>query len=365
MKLLHVIFSSVVKPQDRFLGTTKDVRGHTQYLRERGIEHEELVLPVRKERCFREALEKLDPSRFDVVLTEGTYYPSVVRDLKRRHPRLRILMRGINAELLHWLHSAHAALRFDNLRRVLFDLYGAAAFGLADLRCGWHADCVLSICEWEARRYWRWATTRARVVNVPYFLPDEYLRDIPQVHEKVPRLVCMMTTKADRPFLVDAARSLYRLVGALDGGEPEWSFSITGDFKGERLPPCPRVKVEGFLENPLELLAASRAVALLSDYGFGFKTKLLEALACGCRLLVTRKLFSRLPPPVQRYSIVVDPRSVGSFREALARCKSPFPQGDPNRELRQEAYAALDGLLGAQAPASEGAQAARLDAARG
>jgi glycosyltransferase involved in cell wall biosynthesis len=362
MRVLHVFFRSVLEPRERFLGTTKDVRGHSQYLRDRQIEREELIIEAREERCLRAGLVGIDLARLDALLIEGTYYPSAVRSLKRQHPNLRILMRGINAELFHWMHSAYAALFHDTPRRVLFDLYSAARFGLKDLLCAWRADAVLPISGWETEHYWRRLAPAARVVTVPYFVPDSYLEDIPAGRARRPECVCMMTTVAGRPFLTDAARNLSRLVAELGKGDPGWTFSITGDFRFDRVRLPSRLEVRGLLENPLELLAGSRAVALLSDYGFGFKTKLLEAICCGCRALVTRKLHERLPEQVKPWCLVVDVRSLPSFREALARCLEPPPAGDPNAALRAEAYAGLDAALGlgpaAGAPAGAASGAA-------
>jgi len=350
MRVLHVFFSSVIKPQHKFLGTTKDIRGRTQYFEQRGIEYQELILKVREEKYFLEGLKRVDLSSFDAVLTEGTYFPRSVGVIKSANPRIMVLMRGINAEIFHWLHSAEAALRFDTWKRVLFDLKGTLDFGSKDILCARRADYILSIAEWESLNYWPRLEPRARVVTLPYFLPDTYLGDIPKERKKSDRCVCMMTTKANRPFLVDAARNFYNLVNGLGTAEPRWTFAITGDFHAGKLPRCPRVEVKGFLQNPLELLSESRAVALLSDYGFGFKTKLLEAICCGCRVLVTERLHERLPAPVQRWSIVVDPASSASFCEALERCASePLPPRDPNGELRREAFEALDRVLGAPA----------------
>jgi len=346
MKVLHVFFSSVVNPQHRFLGTTKDIRGRTEYFLKRMIDYQELILKIRKEKYFRRGLQEIDLKKFDAVLIEGAYYPGSVRYLKTNYPHLKIIIRGINAELFHWMHSAYAAVTFDSLKRAIGDLKGVVQFGLSDIRCGRQADYVLPIAQWETLHYWNKFVPRRRLATVPYFLPDSYLKTIPSSRPKKPQCVCMMTTKAGRPFLLDAARELFKLVNQLGDGEPQWSFCITGDFRPELLPPCPRVEVKGFLENPLELLAESRAVALLSDYGFGFKTKLLDAICCGCFLLVKKKLYSRLPPEVQRYCIVIDVRSINSFRDALARCLDPFPPGDPNGALREEAFSALDRVLG-------------------
>lgn len=349
MRILHVLFGSALRPEQKFLGTTKDIRGRTQYFHERGIEYEELVLDVRKEKYFRRRALEMGVDRFDVVLVEGTYFPVTMALLKKRYPQVRFLARGINAEFLHWLHSGVAAVQFDTWRRAFADLKGACSYGWKDFRCARTADAILPIADWESRWYWRCFAPRRRIVTVPYFLPEAYLKEIPPAAPRERGCVCMMTTKAGRPFLLDAARNLFRLVDGLEGGEPDWRFSVTGEYPKDRLAPSSRVEIRGFLDNPLEILARSRAVALLSNYGFGFKTKLLEAICCGCYVLVPKKLHGRLPSAVQRYSLVVDVRSVTSFREALARSLEPFPAGDPNTELREQAFQALDRVLGVAA----------------
>src|SRR5437867_2000021 len=176
MKILHVFFSSVIKPQHKFLGTTKDIRGRTQYFLERGIDCEELILKIRKEKFFLRGIKDFNLSKFDAVMVEGMYYPITLRQIKKSHPSLRVLMRAINAELLHWLHSALAAALFDSPKRVLLDIKGAVKFGLSDIRCARLTDYVLPIAEWETQRYWSWLAPKERLITMPYFLPDSYLK---------------------------------------------------------------------------------------------------------------------------------------------------------------------------------------------
>jgi GDP-D-mannose dehydratase len=103
------------------------------------------------------------------------------------------------------------------------------------------------------------------------------------------------------------------------------------------------------LDTPFDLLAESRAIAILSDYGMGFKTKILEAIYYKCYVLVTNKLYRRLPIEVKPYCIVVDTDSSISFRDAMERCLQPYPDGNPNEALRSQAFTALDELVCSQA----------------
>ncbi|MBI4699329.1 MAG: hypothetical protein HY758_10630, partial [Nitrospirae bacterium] len=123
------------------------------------------------------------------------------------------------------------------------------------------------------------------------------------------------------------------------------NFIVTGDIKKYNFKTSDRVFWTGFLENPYKALAESRAMALLSDYGFGFKTKILEAILAKSYIIMTRGLFTRMPDEVRPYCIPVDINSPDSFKKALEQSTAPYPEGDPNEEFRRQAFAALDEIL--------------------
>jgi hypothetical protein len=167
---------------------------------------------------------------------------------------------------------------------------------------------------------------------------------IEPVKDKENLCVCMMST-IPGPFLFDAAKNLSDLVFALDGDHDQWKFAVTGDISSWPIALSSRIKMTGFLDNPVRILAESRALALLSDYGYGFKTKILDAIVCKSYVLVTKKLYERLPDGLRPFCIPVDTNSVDSFKNALNRCLLPYPDGDPNESLRDEAFSALDSVL--------------------
>jgi len=107
-----------------------------------------------------------------------------------------------------------------------------------------------------------------------------------------------------------------------------------------------RIETLGYVEDPFALLGRARAVAVLSDLGFGFKTKILDAISSGCWVLTTRRLRARLPLEVQPWCLEVDVGSRQSFEAALERALQPPPGGDPNAELRKRAFGVLDDLVG-------------------
>jgi len=82
----------------------------------------------------------------------------------------------------------------------------------------------------------------------------------------------------------------------------------------------------------------------LSDYGYGFKTKILEAILTRTYVLITPRLRARIPTSLHRYCITVDP-SPSSFAAALDSAMAPFPESDVNQRMRDEAFATLDAAL--------------------
>jgi glycosyltransferase involved in cell wall biosynthesis len=350
--VLHIIPDSAVEPKHLYLGSTKDVRGRTEYFRARGIPFDEVVAEDRTDARLLEVLRGLDLGIYTSALVELPLYPLSLRLLRKRQPRMKLLTRSINAGLYHHMHKVSAWTRHGASKGVASSLgYYAAApkDGLAILRLDYlsakNSDYLLSITSWESDNYWRFLAPPRKVKYLPYFLPEAY-RKGPLRSSRQNRCVCLMSTSSEpNPFLQDAARAFTRLVRGLGGQLPDWEFLVTGDGMYGSIGLPGRLAFTGLVESPTALLAESRAMALLSDYGFGFKTKVLDAAAHGCYSLVTRGIYRRLPDELREYCLVVDRSSVSSFKEALDNSMEPIPEGDPNGALRDLAFAVLDELL--------------------
>jgi len=346
VKVIHIIPDSAVNPRHLYLGSTKEIRCRTEYFKTQGIAFDELIVEHRSDAFLLENLQNLELGQYSAAFFEYPIYPKSLNFLRRKYPHLRLLTRSHNADFYHSLHYVFASLKSSNYGKIPLYL----AISLINLRldylCARRSDFILSITEWEKNNYWKYFTKLSKIVTVPYFLPSSYSEGIPLQLEKKAQCVCLMSTaQGFLPFLIDAARGFSKSVEKLEDQCPEWGFCITGDFPENLIKLPERVKRTGFLETPLRILAESRAIALLSDYGMGFKTKLLDAIYYKCYVLVTRKLYQRLPVEVQPYCIVVDINSSSSFKDALERCLEPYPEGNPNEVLRSQAFAALDRII--------------------
>ena len=117
--------------------------------------------------------------------------------------------------------------------------------------------------------------------------------------------------------------------------------------------PSTRVFRTGLLDSPFEELDKARCVALFSDYGRGFKTKIMDAYHAKAYVLLTPGLYSRLPEEVLPFCMPVRHDSVEDFANALTRCLAPFPEVDINDKLRARAFRELDQVLGIDEQAIE------------
>lgn len=337
-RVLHVFPDSAVDPTQKHLGSTKDFRGRTQWFHDRRVPFDELV-HERSAPALDAALRGVALEDYDAVVIEFALSVWTTRQLRRRNPRLRILVRSGNAELLHrrdWIRGmgptpASAKLAVRTVANVAAE--AAAARG---------SDAILAISPWEQEHYW--PKLRPRMVRwLPYYVPDEYLEEFTAAGGAREQLcVCLTSTKRN-PLIVDSVRGLSRALEHLPSAS-DWRFAVTGLVEPE-LAPDPRVEWLGLLDSPAQLLRGSRCVALLSDLGFGFKTKLLEAVVAGNWVLVTPGLHARMPRDLDPWTLRVDLNRPDALERALETAAGPLPEGDPNALLRERHHALLDELL--------------------
>lgn len=348
MSVLHVIPDSVVDPRHFYLGSTKDIAGRTEYFQYRGIKYDRIIVRSRSDAFLLEALKSHNLAAYTSAIIEYPVFPRSLSYIRENAPHIRLFTRSHNAELYHRLHWALArslnARSLVDLRAIFVDIGLSLARLRLDYVCGKRSDAVLSISRWEIENYWKYLTVSSKVWWLPTFSPRVYEHVAIPILQKKRHCVCLMST-APNPLLMDAAWRFSRLIGELNDSYEEWTFSITGDFPANNVSLSERIRLTGYLQTPYPILAEARAVAILSDYGFGFKTKLLDAIAHKCFILVTMRLFRRLPSEVQPYCIVVDTNSVESFKAGLQESLRPYPSGNPNEVFRDQAFATLDALL--------------------
>ncbi len=352
-KILHVVPDSLLVSRHAYLGSTKDIRGRTDYFKVRGLNYEELYVEKRSDPYLLSVLKGKDLSAYQSIFYELPLYPKSMAYVRQNYPNVRQIARSIAATFYHelqffWIEQVYSKRPFSprayghHLERLQ---YAVRRLKL-DYACGRQVDFILPIVEWERRNYWRYLLSPKRIFTLPYFLPDQYKTGIGAASPKKNQCVCMMsTTQAASPFLQDALYNFSKLVDQLGNDLPDWRFLVTGELSNIQFGVAHRIQETGFLETPFPTMAESRVLSMLSNYGMGFKTKLLDAILVQSYLLIPKKSYQQLPPEIKPFCIVVDLKSAESFKQALEQSMNPLPNGDPNGVLKNQAYAVLDRLF--------------------
>ena len=344
--LLHVVPDSVANEDKAFLGSTKDIGGREDYFGARAIRVVTLPATKRSDAQTLQEILALDLTYCAAVLFEFETYRQSLHYLATYRPEIRLIVRAHNANLPHYVDQLRGfALQGDTMRaqRAADQTLDRLAEDMATMS---YADVVLSISAWESANYWSVLAPAAEVLTMPFFMPARFGAQIER-GEKERLCVCLMGTGYDMTgLLYGAGKTFVELVTAADGRLAHWDFAVTGrlDYP-DILGPLGRISSTGLLPSPLPVLAKSKAIAILSDWGGGFKTKILEAILAGNWVIVTREIFDRLPEPVRPWCIAISSLNADGFVEALARADGPVPDGDPNPALRAAAFAAMDEAL--------------------
>jgi anaerobic magnesium-protoporphyrin IX monomethyl ester cyclase len=348
--VLHIVPYSFPLPQHKYLGSTKDIFGRIEYFDDRNIKSDILAPNTREDISLLPELLKLKLNNYKAVLIEKADYPLSMLYIKEKAPHTKILLRGHNAEFYHHLHRVIARVK-DNwhdsmathFKENMWDIETAIRWGGRDYICGQIADAVLSITDWERQNYWNLFLDNKKVFTVPSFLPKEFLSEANN-NRKRNLCVCYMSNGIN-PMLQDSCRQFNNLVEAIQYKYKDWDFAITGDPERMGGGISNRITKLGMLKNPFSALKEARCIVILSDFGFGFKTKILDAVYYKCWTIVTNGLYNYLPEIIRPYCIRLAECSPEEFKKALRHSQNDFPEGDPNLKLRESAFQALDHIF--------------------
>ena len=86
-------------------------------------------------------------------------------------------------------------------------------------------------------------------------------------------------------------------------------------------------------------------MTILSNYGFGFKTKILEALMAGCWVFLTQEVYDRIPELLRPGCKIIPLDCQETFEQSLQESVESPPQIDYNSALKQQAFTALDQVM--------------------
>lgn len=346
-RVLHVFKDIVQDPRQVYLGSTKDIRSRTAFLTASHIEYDKLAVNQDHDpdTTARNAMAGMAVDQYTTIIFEHSIFPRSIQYLKSNHPGLNVLFRGHNAEFYHRLHYAWGAMKYASPAEAFRWLKASLRKYREDSLCARYANYVLSITRWESEHYWPKFAAASKIKTTPFYLTDFYLKKIQsRPRPKENRCVCLMSTFIG-PFLYDALHHYQHLVGRSRDKVPDWDFVVTGAIPKKWRKRQTQLNYVGRVDSPLDILCASRAMCILSNLGYGFKTKILEAIMCGCYVLVPHKLFGRLPQAVRPFCKIVDLKRPESFVQALEETRQPLPDCDPNAMLKKAAFTSYASVI--------------------
>jgi hypothetical protein len=220
--------------------------------------------------------------------------------------------------------------------------YGMARLFWGDVIVKRHADVIYSISDWERRTYWQRISGRAKVQWLPYFCPEHLIAETPEPASLRKTIACMPTSVKSRKS-IDLVKKFIRFAEKAKQHSSEYEFLITGDLQSWPAPQSDAVRYTGMIGNLGDFLGTVKAVCILSDLGYGFKTTIADAMSNGVEVIVHERLKKRFSSMLGDTLIAVDasnPTSVKSALERLSRGGSSLPE--INRSLQRRAEEILN-----------------------
>lgn len=319
---------------ERGAGQWKDLQGIRQVLNLMGVAWQEFAFDQSN---GAELAERIGNAA-DTVIWYYSFWPEALETLSFRCPRVRLILRTVNAEALqHWLRAGKDWRRLRGLPR---DVYGFARLLWRDRRCVRAADALAGISSWDDAHYWHRLGGAGKTRCAPYVCPwPALLPDVKPLPwaERKNTIACLAGTRdvIGRGHIAGLAALARRpeLAG--------WRFVSSDGFMDASHDPLPEaVERIGRIAEPWELLCRVKAVAVLSPLGHGYKTTVTDALAAGCQVLVHPRQHARLEPDDRNRAIPVDPESADDMRRAVEKLNQP-PTIDPEDEPRRQMEVAI------------------------
>lgn len=340
-----------------FHGSTKDVDANVESLVTQGWEVWQLkierdvraLLYIHSLHRYFKAIRKFDFVMYDIP---GSPLLQIVA--LRLLGAKRLTFRSHNAEGLHRIDYARA---MKNNRERL-STYALATWRFAaDWLVAKLCVAILVIDHGDLLRYWHRLAGRKKALYFPYVMSrrahDAGGRETAQNLVEVQFL--HLGSFSPGPLIKDSERRFYELISKL----PEM-HGFTFARAGRRIEPGEQsvsggsqVIDYGFVKNPLGLLDKAKALVLPSSLGRGFKTKIYDAIECGCWVILPSKLLSRMDPVFAPYCVPFEEGNPESFRNA---CEVVSRRRRVDASLRDylvwRRMAALDLLVGLSERAS-------------
>lgn len=336
-----------------FHGSAKDVDANVESLVTQGWEVWQLkierdvraLLYIHSLHRYFKAIRK-----FDIVIYDIPGSPLLQIVALRLLGAKRLTFRSHNAEALHRIDYARA---MNNKRERLSTYALVIRRFVTDWLVAKLCIAILVIDHGDLVRYWYRLAGRKKPLYFPYLMSqrarDVGSRDIAQNVVAEETVFLHLGSFSPGLLIEDSERRFHELISKLPE-MPGFTFARAGrriDLGEQTDFGDSRVIDYGFVKNPLGILDMSKALVLPSSLGRGFKTKIYDAIECGCWVILPSKLLSRMDAVFAPYCVSFEEDNPESFRNAC-EVVSRRPRVDASLRdyLVWRRMAALDSLVG-------------------
>lgn len=336
-----------------FHGSAKDVDANVESLLAQGWDVWQLkierdiraLLYIHSVHRYFKAIKK-----FDIVVYDIPGSPLLQIVVLRLLGAKRLTFRSHNAEALHRLDYARAMTKI----RERLSTYALAIRRFAsDWLVARFCFAILVIDHGDLVNYWRRLGGRKKALYFPYLMSqrarDVGSRDIAQNVVKEEMVFLHLGSFSPGLLIEDSERRFHELVSQLPE-LPRFTFARAGrrvELGEKSTEGSSRVIDYGFVKNPLGILDRSKALVLPSSLGRGFKTKVYDAIECGCWVILPSKLLARMDAVFAPYCVAFEEDNPESFRNA---CEVVSRRSRVDATLREylvwRRKASLDSLVG-------------------
>lgn len=331
-KIVHMIPRGVL--ENTYHGSFKDVISRVRLFGRCQADYGQVILTGDEPESLHSQWDDWEKSSF---LIEYSYYPKIVRALRKRFPESFIAVRSHNIEPLQHLHN-HG---WWPSKGPFWVGYGMARLFWGDLLVKRHANVIYSISDWERTRYWQRLPGGASVEWLPYYCPEHLISTDATAPCERNRVVCMPTSVKSRKSL-DLVKRFISFAELAKKQESPYEFLITGNLDSWPAPQSSAVRYTGMIDDLGPFLSAARAVCILSDLGYGFKTTIADALANGTAVVVHDALQHRFASMLGEAIIGVDVTDPESVARTLVRLSGDQPDfRRKNSEFRDQSHSIL------------------------
>ena len=321
--VVHIVPTAVFS--NSFHGSFKDTISRVRFLEKHAGNYVQIKVDSDKPDFV---LSQLPASGAASFLIEYSTFPNIVKTLRKEYPQAFIAVRSHNLEPLQ---------HFDNYgwwpsRGPLWMAYGMGRLLRNDLIVKKYTSAIWSISDWENRVYWDRLPGKAKVEWLPYHCPDHLLPEKMTPASERKRIVCLPTSQKNRKSWDLVTRFITFAENMKQRTGNQYEYMVTGNLSDWGLPETNAVQFTGMIDDLQSFLQTVRAVAMLSDKGYGFKTTIGDAIANGAAVLAHPGLARRCPEFLTGAILPVD---LGNLPSTLNWLEEWSPDNSLNGKLRQ------------------------------